>query len=454
MHRRRLLSIPFTVLLLFSLLARAGDATTEPDAPPGSPERLATEARFREGMRRPINIDVKAVSLERALTNVSRQAMVPIKVEWDNPFDARPGGEISLSLQNVPADRVLGLILRCGTDARGDAEPKVYVDADGAHIVPNLSRSEPEPPVKSVEVRYDVADLVRAAGVGGRANEDGFDDLQRLIESTIAADSWMDNGGQVGKLSVAPLHPAPRTAADDPDAPQRGGSDARDPLVITTTPAIHAEVVALLSSLRGAMAGRPPAMPAPVVRTNVMLQRPIPATFRLLPLVNVLDSVRRSARINLFVDWRALSASGITPETVVTTPVPPQGMLTAAEALSAVLNSITEREHVPMSFDIDKDGVVEVGQTSQAAEQEVITCCYNIRGLLQTRMPSKLWPADASIDARAESISRELEQQVSPDSWRENGGQIGGIKVLGRVLVVTHTPLNQERVAEVLQRLP
>jgi hypothetical protein len=454
MRRYGALLIVGAVVLAIPRLSHADDATTRPQAPPVSPERLAAEARLREGMRRPINIDVKDVPLERALATVSRRAGVPISVDWESAFFDQPGRDfpISLQLQNVPADRVLALVLCCATELRGGPEAKVYVDADGAHVVRELPEPDGGHAVKPVEVAYDVSDLVRAVRLGYRSNEQCFDDLQRLIDETIAPDTWLENGGVLGGIRIAPAHPPPRTNADDPDNPPRGGGDPRDPMVISTSPEIQAQIAQLLSSLRDGMAGLPPARPAAVGRSVAALARPVPATFKLLPLKTVLDSIRRSARINLFVDWLILKENGITPETLITTPVPPNGMLAAGDALSAVLEAV-RHEHEGVTFDIDTDGVVRVFMESQP-DRQVVTCCYNIRALLQTRMACKLWPADASIDARGDAIEKELEQEVAPDSWRETGGDTGSIRIIGPVLVVTQTPLNLERVAAVLQRLP
>ncbi len=46
-----------------------------------------------------------------------------------------------------------------------------------------------------------------------------------------------------------------------------------------------------------------------------------------------------------------------------------------------------------------------------------------------------------------------IEECVDPNSWRDNGGQIGAIKELGGLLLITQLPESQKQVESLLKNL-
>ena len=64
--------------------------------------------------------------------------------------------------------------------------------------------------------------------------------------------------------------------------------------------------------------------------------------------------------------------------------------------------------------------------------------------------------APAAGSARQEatdSVTKLLEDNVSPESWKDNGGTIGSLRELHGLLVVTQTPENQQKITVLLRQL-
>jgi hypothetical protein len=58
----------------------------------------------------------------------------------------------------------------------------------------------------------------------------------------------------------------------------------------------------------------------------------------------------------------------------------------------------------------------------------------------------------AEQQATAEQLAKLIIDTVEPETWRENGGDIGTIKQLNGMLVVTHKPATQQQVEELLRQ--
>lgn len=102
------------------------------------------------------------------------------------------------------------------------------------------------------------------------------------------------------------------------------------------------------------------------------------------------------------------------------------------------------------------------------------TRVYDIRDLLMQRRaypaqsalvpPTRLGEARPAVEAApttrptgassevAEEIISLIQETVDPDSWRENGGNVGAIRELQGQLIVTQTPENQEQLTNLLSQ--
>lgn len=239
---------------LRSPVADTEPATTAPENPHANLEQKIPE------------MSVDSPNLEGAIESVRQSTHANIVVAWTDL--ARTGTyldtPIKLHLWNVTLNRVLVAVFAL---AGGDV-PARRTGRDGIIYV-----GGPETDQTFSVCVYDVRDVIEkfhversfptdttrpAAAQAQRAAADAsnpaeaaafqdlLDDLEHLIEDTVDADTWMDNGGSTGSLR------------------ELGGR-----LVITQTVATHRKIVALFRTLRagGSKEGMPlPRLPAEPAR--------------------------------------------------------------------------------------------------------------------------------------------------------------------------------------------
>ena len=59
----------------------------------------------------------------------------------------------------------------------------------------------------------------------------------------------------------------------------------------------------------------------------------------------------------------------------------------------------------------------------------------------------------ATAPEMADAIIKFIEDIVESDTWRDNGGTIGGIREIGGLLIVTHTPAAHQQIRQFLDQL-
>ena len=62
-------------------------------------------------------------------------------------------------------------------------------------------------------------------------------------------------------------------------------------------------------------------------------------------------------------------------------------------------------------------------------------------------------PTAPSSPVSAEGITKVIQEVVAPETWRDNGGSDGSLRMIDRLLVVTQTPERQQKVTELLEQL-
>ena len=170
------------------------------------------------------------------------------------------------------------------------------------------------------------------------------------------------------------------------------------------------------------------------------------------PLWQAIDTIASRAGLKVVVPWRALESAGVgRSEPVTLTMVRP----TAAAALSGVLASAGDGD-VSLGYAVRGDAV-EVS-TYEGLRRASDTRVYDVSDLLEPQASPARGPGPATATTRAfggaEEIRSWIQETIAPDSWRDNGGSAGAIRVLrGRftgLLVVTQTHENHRELARVL----
>lgn len=169
------------------------------------------------------------------------------------------------------------------------------------------------------------------------------------------------------------------------------------------------------------------------------------------------DDLRRLTNANLVMDWRTLAEIGITSDTPLHIDLRLHDV-SLAQALSKYLSTIVVPDN-RLEFE-ERDGVVFISLNNA---RRTSTQIYDVRDLLGTGgnwerlavRPEVTDPATQpfTIEERGERLTHLLTVLVAPQSWRDNGGQSGAARVMMGRLIVTQTPENHDRIAEVLQIL-
>ena len=226
---------------------------------PGAAREKATEfdADRQDAVleRKVAELRLESTPFAQAVETLARAANANIVVKWPavEAQGVNPEDKIRLSVREVPLHTALTILLETATQKPGRLD---YCTTDGVIIV-SAADDVGLCPVTRV---YDVRDLVRAqiqwhrhampatrpvrVVVGSFSSQWYQDDANLteneaaqavvdLIESTVAPDTWRDNGGNAVIRSVAGL------------------------LVITQTPALHRRVDRLLGALRQALNAAP-----------------------------------------------------------------------------------------------------------------------------------------------------------------------------------------------------
>jgi Flp pilus assembly secretin CpaC/tetratricopeptide (TPR) repeat protein len=216
-------------------------------------------------------------------------------------------------------------------------------------------------------------------------------------------------------------------------------------------------------------------------RTIALLEnKRLPGTFQGNSFAQVVDYLRETAGADVMVDWESLRQIGIEPTSKVNLALSEQP---ARVVLERVLASVTRDPSARPDYTIN-DGIVQVA-SAETIRRHTTTLVYNITDLLQAvpdfgdvpvmdldkvlartaAREASLAPLDEERRVRPElTRQRDREQRVSkivqlmqdtisPDSWRDNGGDVGSIQEHNGSLIITTTPRNHQQISGLLGKL-
>ena len=218
------------------------------------------------------------------------------------------------------------------------------------------------------------------------------------------------------------------------------------------------------------------------IQTAAQLERVLPEiNFAAVPFSDVVDFLRDITQSNIFVNWKALEAAGIDRSTAVTARL---RNVKFSKALNTILSEVSGGA-VKLAYTID-EGVISIS-TEEDLAKNVVTRVYDIRDLI-INVPDFTDSPDFNLDTGGggggrggggggggnifgggggqgqndqgpgrqelvDQIIRLIEDTVSTDSWKDNGGAVGSIRELGGQLIVTQTPENQRSLVRLLEQL-
>jgi len=353
-------------------------------------------------------INFKNVSRESLIDPLSRAAGVPIHIDWDAVRGDRSFGFDA---------RLDGCTIEAALNALFDDSP--CFDS-GAIVVASPSSKAP-----TVKVQYAVGDIDRAIsplpGVGASQ-------LLDAIRRMIAPDTWKDNGGECDLFFNG------------------------DVLSVTHNIAGQEAVQSLLQVIRDAQSDRPKRPDRGPMSEFAVLGRPLAdAKFTNLSLHEIIARLASQAHLNIVVNCVYAQVEGINFDDRFDIDL---SGLDVRQALLELLwsvggNKIAFRFH---------HGVIVIDSAERLATETTIEMYRTgplLKRIAETPSPRRQYQGDTnsvmlSHQDMVDSITKLLEEDVSTDSWKDNGGAVGSLAELGDQMLVQQSPPAQRFVAELL----
>jgi hypothetical protein len=154
--------------------------------------------------------------------------------------------------------------------------------------------------------------------------------------------------------------------------------------------------------------------------------------------------------VPIHVNWNALAAAGVDPNTRVTF------SLQNAAGSRLLLRFLTEC--IPngnIGYTIDDHGVIVSTRDDLNSTRYQVTRVYDVRDLL---MPGGMNYLSAELlwqmrNIQVTNLSDTLKAVVAPDSWRDNGGTVGSIREFNGLLIINQTKDNHLEIEELLSQI-
>jgi beta-lactamase regulating signal transducer with metallopeptidase domain len=225
--------------------------------------------------------------------------------------------------------------------------------------------------------------------------------------------------------------------------------------LVALTDAVHGQQDAGVSQRRPAAATQEAAPPAAQF-TDVIadgsqgnpelmqrLQKRLPEVrFEELPLAEALESLRKSGDLNMTVNWAALSSAGIDR----TAPVSVQlKNVTIEQALDHALLAAAGNQ-VRLGYDTVHGALLV--STEEDLNTHTELRYYDVQDLLAPPAGRR-----ATTQNYEDALIKMIQDVVSPDCWKDNGGNVGSIREFQGKLVIEATPRMHRQIEDLLSHL-
>ena len=225
--------------------------------------------------------------------------------------------------------------------------------------------------------------------------------------------------------------------------------NTRQPLRPTTS--LHARSRCLLlpalwliaAPLTAAPAGARPPDPAEA-QVIQNLDAPMSVDWTAIPLDRALERWAAASRCAIEVDWNALARAKLDR----LTPLDAHYRDLPAGRVLALLLSAAGGELAAPGYTVEGDTVKVPGVRSGDGGPAPVNVVYAVADLLRV-------PARPRVDAdeMSDRLTRLIQENIDPDSWRDNGGSLGAMAARGDKLIVTTSPAVHREIERLLAGL-
>lgn len=155
-------------------------------------------------------------------------------------------------------------------------------------------------------------------------------------------------------------------------------------------------------------------------------------------LGEVLNKLGAEAAARTVVRWNALNECGMDGGDEVNFDAP-MGDLASTVAAINEARGLNVNDVGALDYRV-KDGVIEFAPRGLFDRRETVLVCYDIGDLI-----------DSSIDL--EQMCSVITSFVDPEAWRDNGGDLGSMQLVGRRMFVKAPPRMQDGVKWIMEQL-
>lgn len=179
--------------------------------------------------------------------------------------------------------------------------------------------------------------------------------------------------------------------------------------------------------------------------------RPATLTLTAEPLEMALRTLAERSGVPIRVRWKALEATGLGREAPVTVDlqnVPASRIL--MRMLEAAAGSTTGTR-----FEIEDGGVTVSSADELSSSRYGLVRVYDVRDLVGGAGFAHL-PAHLQAELHSTQVynlSEVIKAAIEPESWRDNGGTVGSLRVLNGMLIVTQVKRNHVEIEQFLTNL-
>jgi hypothetical protein len=205
------------------------------------------------------------------------------------------------------------------------------------------------------------------------------------------------------------------------------------------------------------------------VRLNATLPAPDPRLDQILDTVDfdqaklsdVLQWLSQKGNLNVVLDWAAMERKGVSANQSVTVHLK---HVQVRQALDAALQGGAEERDRQLGW-AERNGIITISTRPKIDIDYKVTRIYNVLPLLQdwVRVQHQLQSAstspsgvtnanmyEASLEELTDKLKKHVVDNVEPESWLDNGGDIGSIDYWAGKLIITQSERAQDQIARLL----
>lgn len=412
--------------------------------------------------RRISRVDLQNINVSEALRAIGQSAQTPVQVSGTLVDSAKGEACPMIVLRDVPLDAALHVVCE-QWHSPGPAPLQLWASRGTVNVAPPpssplvvrcyalgqfLQEMQAELNWEALDQQQHLVGLGSPHGAGSFYRPPSRPSippkaatvLSDLICDTIRPEDWWTNGGRLGGLYFS-----------------------AGQLWVLETQEGHAAVRSFLAMLQSPASSTEPAPQ----ETHADLYQMIPELkLESTTLERAIQTLREQTKANIVVYWDDLERLGAKRDA----PIQLHLWNVSLDQALGILLTLSGIDDSAITDRTVRDGIIIVGSPARLRGAPRVTRIYDVRDLIdefwrESRLPTQatrpaptingtnVWNSELTYVQVAENFSQLIQDAIDPDSWRENGGNIGVIHALGGHLIITQTPTNHRKIVNLLRTL-